>query len=217
MFLKPFLLRPRLIGSFVLAALIGFLLPDGFALWQKALLSWCAGTVTYMALISWTMSRSSQDALRTSASALDDSAWIILLIGMVATAASFGGIAALLFGTPSPGGSKLPDALLAGGTMICSWAFMQVIFTVHYAHIYYGDDENGSARGGLKFSGDDEPDFWDFIYFTTSIGATAQTSDTAVVTRRMRRIVAAQAVYSFLFNTAVLAMAINIAAGLVGH
>ena len=216
MLLEPILLRPRLIWSFLLAAIIGFLLPDGFALWQKAMVSWCAGTVAYMGLISWNMSRASLDSLRRHASALDDSAWVILLIGMVATAASFGGIAALLYGPPSASGSKLPDALLAGGTMMLSWLFMQLIFAVHYTHIYYGD-ENGTERGGLKFAGTDEPDFWDFVYFTVSVGATAQTSDTSVESRRMRRIVTAQAIYSFFFNTAVLALAINIAAGLVGH
>ena len=135
---------------------------------------------------------------------------------MVATAASVGGIVALLYGAPSASGSRAPDALLAGATMILSWLFMQIIFAIHYTHIYYGD-ENGDIRGGLKFAGNDEPDFWDFVYFTVSIGATAQTSDTAVETRRMRRIVTAQAIYSFIFNTAVLATAVNIAAGLVGH
>ena len=216
MSLDPILLRPRLIGSFLLAAILGFLLPDGFVLWQKALLSWCAGTAVYMVLMAWSMASGSVENLKRRAPPLDDSAWVILVIGMVATAASFGGIAALLYGPTSPSGSKLPDALLAGGTMVLSWFFMQAIFAVHYAHIYYGD-ENGEARGGLKFSGTAEPDFWDFVYFTTSVGATAQTSDTAVESRRMRRIVAAQAVYSFFFNTAVLALAINIAAGLVGH
>lgn len=216
MLLEPILLRPRLIGSFLAAALIGFLLPDGFELWQKALLSWCAGTLAYMVLISWNMSRASLDSLRRHASTLDDSAWVILLVGMVATAASFGGIAALLYGPPSSSGSRVPDALLAGGTMMLSWLFMQVIFAVHYTHIYYGD-EHGETRGGLKFTGEDEPDFWDFVYFTVSIGATAQTSDTGVESRRMRRIVTAQSVYAFFFNTAVLALAINIAAGLVGH
>ena len=93
---------------------------------------------------------------------------------------------------------------------------MQAIFAIHYTHIFYGD-EDGEQRGGLKFAEEDEPDFWDFVYFTTSIGATAQTSDTMVTTHRMRRIVTAQAVYSFFFNTAVLALAINIAAGLAGH
>lgn len=214
MSLDPILLRPRLVGSFLLAAAIGFVLPDGLLPWQKALLSWCTGTTVYIVLISWSMTRTSLESLKRRASALDDSAWVILLIGMAATAASFGGIAALLYGPPS--GSKLPDTLLAGGTMMLSWLFMQAIFSVHYAHIYYGD-ENGEARGGLKFSGMVEPDFWDFVYFTTSVGATAQTSDTAVESRRMRRIVAAQAVYSFFFNTAVLALAINIAAGLAGH
>ncbi|MCW6508088.1 DUF1345 domain-containing protein [Lichenifustis flavocetrariae] len=209
-------LRPRLIFSFVGAALLALALPDHLAIGEKALTAWCTGTAVYMALISWQMSRATPEKTRRQASALDDSAWVILLIGMAATAASFGGIAALLYGAPSASGSKVPDVILAATTMILSWAFMQMIFAVHYTHIYFGE-QDGEARGGLKFTGTEEPDFWDFVYFTVSIGATAQTSDTGVESRRMRRIVTAQAVYSFFFNTAVLALAINIAAGLAGH
>lgn len=210
------LLRPRLIVTFLLAAVLGFLLPDHWAVWQKALLSWCAGTAAYLPLVSWNMSRADEDSLQRHASALDDSAWLILLIGMVATAASVGGIVALLFGAPSASGSRTPDVILAAATMILSWLFMQMIFAIHYTHIYYGD-ENGDIRRGLKFAGDEPPDFWDFVYFTVSVGATAQTSDTSVESRRMRRIVTGHAIYSFFFNTAILAMAINIGAGLIGH
>jgi uncharacterized membrane protein len=210
------ILRPRLILSFFVAAGLAFFLPDHLVLWEKALTAWCTGTAVYMVLIASQMTRASEESTRRHASALDDSAWVILLIGMAATAASFGGIAALLYGATTSSGSHLPDITLAACTMVLSWVFMQVVFAVHYTHIYYGD-ENGVERGGLKFAGDDPPDFWDFVYFTVSIGATAQTSDTGVETRRMRRIVTAQAVYSFFFNTAVLAMAINIGAGLIGH
>ena len=216
MSLDPILLRPRLIGSFLLAAVLGFLLPDGWAVWEKALLSWCAGIAVYLPLVTWDMTRAGDDGLRRRASALDDSAWVILLICMAAAAASVGAIVALLYGAPSASGSRVPDAALAGATMVLSWLFVQVIFAIHYTNIFYGD-ENGDIRGGLKFAGGGDPDFWDFVYFTVSIGATAQTSDTSVETRRMRRIVTAQAIYSFLFNTAVLAMAVNIGAGLVGH
>ena len=71
------------------------------------------------------------------------------------------------------------------------------------------------AHGGDELPGDEHPDYWDFFYFTTSIGATSQTSDVAITSKAMRRMVAFQAVLSFLFNTAVVALAINLASALV--
>ena len=215
--LDAFLLRPRLVLSFAVAAILGFLLPGGLTLGSKCLVAWCVGVCLYMVMIIWEMSRASVDRIRERASQLDDSAPVILVISMVATMASFGGIADILLAPANAFGSKVTDIVLGGGTMVLSWFFMQIVFAVHYTHIFYGD-VNGIQRGGLQFGGEDgEPDFWDFLYFTTSIGATAQTSDTVVGTKTMRRIVTAQAVYSFFFNTTVLALAINVAAGLAGH
>ena len=208
-------LRPRLVISFVLAVALGLVLPGDLPIWSKALIAWCFGVVIYIALVVWQFSRASIDKVRESASRLDDSAPVILIIAMAATTASFGAIAALLIAPSSP--HKVMDVVLAAATMVFSWLFTQVIFAVHYTHMFYGDVE-GSSRGGLEFGGKDtEPDFWDFLYFTTSIGATAQTSDTMVTSKTMRRIVLAQAVYTFFFNTAILALAINIAASLIGH
>ena len=208
-------LRPRLVIAFLLGAAVGFLLPGELPIWSKGLICWCAGVVFYIVLVVWEFSRASLDRIRERASRLDDSAPVILVIAMVATLASFGAIAALLFAPASP--AKGAEVALAATTMILSWAFIQVIFAIHYTHIFYGD-VNGDKRGGLEFGGkDDAPDFWDFLYFTVSIGATAQTSDTIVTTKTMRRIVLAQSIYAFFFNTAVLALAINIAASLAGH
>ncbi len=208
-------LRPRLVLAFLLAAGLGFLLPHALPIWSKCLIAWCAGVVIYTALVIWMFSRAELKDIRESASRLDDSAPAILVISMAATAASFGAIAALLLAPSSS--VKSADIVLAACTMVLSWAFIQVVFAIHYTHIFYGD-VNGSARGGLEFGGkDEEPDFWDFLYFTTSVGATAQTSDTVVTTKTMRRIVLAQSIYAFFFNTAVLALAINIAASLAGH
>ena len=211
-----FVLRPRLIVSMLTAVVIVLALPQAMVVWQRALIGWCIGVSLYVILIVWLLSRATPESVRRQASALDDSAWVILMIAMAATVASFGAIGALLANPPSPSESRVPDIILAATTMVLSWVFMQITFAVHYTHIFFGD-EAGSPRGGLQFAGDNNPDFWDFVYFTVSVGATAQTSDTGVTSKRMRRIVTAQAVYSFFFNTAVLAMAINIAAGLFGH
>ena len=123
----------------------------------------------------------------------------------------------LILGGQASGAGKAYDLALAGTTVLCTWMFVQLVFTVHYAHVYYGDDDAGESRGGLDFHGDDEPDFWDFLYFTVTIGAAAATSDTNITSKRMRRIATVQTVYAYLFNTGVLALAVNMAAGFVGH
>jgi uncharacterized membrane protein len=104
---------------------------------------------------------------------------------------------------------------LAVATIVSSWLVMQVIFTLHYAHGYYRARSDGSGPvGGLDFPGDDLPDYWDFFYFTTSIGATAQTADVSIVSKSARRLATFQAVLSFIFNAAILALAVNLASSL---
>jgi uncharacterized membrane protein len=73
----------------------------------------------------------------------------------------------------------------------------------------------GKLAGGLDFPDDETPDYWDFLYFATSIGAASQTSDVAIRTKALRRLVTLHAVISFFFNTAVLALVINIGASLI--
>src|SRR5262249_35749031 len=99
-------------------------------------------------------------------------------------------------------------------TILLSWTFVHVIFALHYAHEFYAAKPRG---GGLTFPGGDEPDYWDFLYFSLVIGMTSQVSDVAVTGRTIRRTVAAHGVVSFLFNAALIALTVNIAASaLVG-
>jgi len=109
---------------------------------------------------------------------------------------------------------------LAALTILCSWFMTHTMFALHYAHGYYSDaDPAGDRRsdvGGLDFSGDDgEPDYWDFLYFSFVIGMTFQTSDTAISSRRMRRLTLGHSILAFFFNTVILALSINIMAGLL--
>ena len=91
---------------------------------------------------------------------------------------------------------------------------MQVAFALHYAHQYYRPAHTlSSGVNGLDFPKDPHPDYWDFLYFSFVIGMTAQVSDVQVLTRRWRRLVLAHGILSFLFNTAVLALSINLLAG----
>ena len=98
--------------------------------------------------------------------------------------------------------------MLAIVTITLSWTFIHVIFALHYAHDYYG---SGHRANGLQFPGDDKPDYWDFVYFSFVLGMTFQVSDVAVTNRAIRRLVVAHGILSFAFNTAILALTVNLA------
>ena len=213
--LRAFWLRPRLAGSMGLAFLLALVLPFA-SLWTRLLTGWCLGVVVYTGLVSWQASARSRHDLSREASRLDDSAPVISFFAILATAASVGAVVMLVLGQADDA-DKAAHLVLVAATMVCSWVFVQVVFTIHYAHVYYGEGDQGRARGGLDFNGDAEPDFLDFLYFSVTIGATSQTSDTDVTTKHMRRIVTVHAVYAYFFNTSVLALAVNMAAGFAQH
>jgi len=131
---------------------------------------------------------------------------------VAAALASLGAIFAEL-GTSTPGESRPPSHLvLATLTILLSWAFIHTIFALHYAHEFYDE----AAGQGMTFpGGDPNPDYWDFVYFSFVIGMTSQVSDVAITSKVIRRTVAAHGVVSFLFNAALLALTVNIAAGAI--
>lgn len=103
-------------------------------------------------------------------------------------------------------------------TIIVSWLLIHTLFAIHYAHLYYSKyTSNSPAKNtaGLDFPQESQPDYWDFLYFSFVIGMTCQVSDVAISTRPMRRLALIHGVLTFFFNTIVLALSINIIAGLI--
>ena len=95
--------------------------------------------------------------------------------------------------------------------VVASWFLTHTSYTLRYAHLYYRDDDEG--EGGLEFPGKDDPNGFDFAYFAFTLGMCFQTSDVAVTSRQIRRAVLAHALLSFLFNTVVVAVAVNLVLG----
>jgi len=109
---------------------------------------------------------------------------------------------------------RLAHYAFTGATVVGSWCLLATLFAFHYARAYY---RSPAERRALRFpDGETCPDYWDFLYFSFTIAVAAQTSDVSVMSRPMRRIVLAQSVLGFFYNVAILGLAINIAAGLVG-
>jgi uncharacterized membrane protein len=113
-----------------------------------------------------------------------------------------------------------PDTLtfvLAILSVPLGWLTLHTVAAYHYGHLYYmraGQDGSDRDAAGLSFPETVEPTTWDFLYFSFVIGMTAQVSDVQVLTTPMRRLVMAHGIVAFLYNTVLLALAVNIAVSL---
>ncbi|HEY1961735.1 MAG TPA: DUF1345 domain-containing protein [Rhizomicrobium sp.] len=207
---RPYLLTGIAIGIVVYVA-AGAWFARGVT---RALIGWDSGVIVFLALIFVLyMPRSDLARMKQKALEHDEGGRFILLLTLIAAIASVGAlIAELALGKGRPG-IEFRIALSAG-TVVLSWLFVQIVFALHYAHIYYLAEENGQLKGGLEFGECGEPDYWDFVHFSLVLGATSQTADIGFTSREMRRIGTWHTLIAFGFNTAILATMINLAASL---
>jgi uncharacterized membrane protein len=109
---------------------------------------------------------------------------------------------------------------LAAATIVGAWFFIHLTYAFHYAHEFFDEyfaepGRSAAERGGLAFPGTEHPDYYDFLYFSYVIGVACQTADVNISSQAMRRVALVHCVLAFFFNSAVLALTINIAAGLI--
>lgn len=104
------------------------------------------------------------------------------------------------------------DIVLIVATLLLAWLFANMVFTLHYAHLYYLQ-EGGRDRGGLDVPGVKEPGYWDFLYFSFTLGMTFQTSDVTISGAHMRRVALGHCMAAFVFNMGILAFTVNALGG----
>lgn len=169
--------------------------------WNKSLMAGfdLAAVVFLLALIPLLRTTGAADMRRH---ALDNDANRLLLLA-ITTVVSL--VIMVSVGTEIEAKRK-PDIALIISTLAAAWIFANTVYALHYAHVYYIEDK----PGGLDFSGDDDPDYGDFIYFAFTLGMTFQTSDTGIETPVLRRIVTLHSLAAFVFNIGVLAFTINV-------
>lgn len=103
------------------------------------------------------------------------------------------------------------------GTLALSWLFTNLVFMLHYAHMFYGPgDSPETVAGGIEFPGTPEPDYWDFLYFAFTAGMSFAASDVDVTSKSVRKVLVLQSLLSFAFNIGALAFCINVLAGAAG-
>jgi uncharacterized membrane protein len=200
------------------AAAIGIagytLAPPSLVFSTRLLIGWDVGIVCYLIILAVTMARASPSDIRYHSAMQDEGAYALLLLAVAASLVSLGAIFAELVGIDQSQPNYGFHVALALATVTLSWTFMHAMFALHYAHDFYG---TGRRARGLKFPGDEPPDYWDFIYFSFVIGMTFQVSDVGVANRWIRRTVVAHGALSFVFTATILSLAVNIAASLVGR
>ena len=213
----PFLARthPRLSAAATLGVAVGILAPSDSII-SKILFGWNAGVWTYLLLMIWLATRAKAPDVKRIAEIEDENAGLVLFVVCIAALASLATITLELAGSKDMETTRrLVHYGFTAMTVMGSWLLIGVIFSVHYARLYY---TWGGKEPALRFAeGLTTPNYWDFLYFSFTIGVAVQTSDVGVATSELRKIVLAQSLIGFLFNTAILGFSINIAAGLFGH
>jgi len=202
--------RPRALTAAAVGIAVGLLLPRSISLTLRAVLGWDTATVIFLTLAIAMAARATSASMRRRAALEDEGQWVFL--GIMAGAAFFSMFAILgvMREAKTADTMMVPLSLLAGVTILLSWLLAHTVFALHYAHAYFNDLAEGRPPG-LDFPTEhDDPDYWDFLYFSFVVGMTAQVSDVQVLTRSWRRLVLAHGILSFLFNTVVLALSINL-------
>jgi uncharacterized membrane protein len=218
--LRPLPIRiAKLHGHLISAAVIGIvvstLVPGHWRMATQLLAGWNVGVAIYLILTHAMFRRCGIDHIRRRAAEQDEGGSAILVLSVVATIASLVAIVVELGGMKqAPPGGAIIQVLLAAATILLSWAFIHTIFSVHYAHEYYGERRDGKI-GGLKFPGDAKPDYLDFLYFSLVIAMTSQVSDVMITSKVIRRVVSMHGVLSFFFNLTVLALTVNMVSNLI--
>ena len=202
--------RPRMFISVLIGIVAFFLLPGSLRLVTRLLIAWDIFISVYLLLVYIMMFRCGLAHIRRNAILQDDGRFLILLMTALG---AFASIAAIVFELGASHRSAM-DLTLATLTIALSWATVHTTFALHYAHDYY----RGPKPGGLQFpSGDqhEHADYWDFVYFSFVIGMTAQVSDVGITDKTIRRTATAHGIVSFIYNTALVALMVNIAASAI--
>lgn len=141
----------------------------------------------------------------------DLNTWLLFVLLVITCLAALIGVSSLIHNTAHweiPGWTGI---LLLIATVVLAWFVVNLAFTFRYAHVYYAGEKSRFKQHaeGLEFPGDTKPDYFDFAYFSFTIGMTFQVSDVVIKSKALRRLSLVHALLSFVFNTVIIALTIN--------
>ena len=196
-----------------IAALVaGLILAPGYAIAIGA----NAMFATYLILVALVVPHLTTEFL---AQRPDDTDMPVAVIFAVTVLAVFVAVGSLFIALNDGGAADPLEIGLSIVSVLLGWFTVHTMAGLHYAHEYYRDDParaESAILGGLEFPGTEQPDGAAFLYFSYVIGMTAQVADVAVSSRLMRRRVTIHGLFSFFFNTVIVAAAVNVIVTIAG-
>jgi uncharacterized membrane protein len=208
----------KLVISLITAALAFWIIPfDVSSALVHAIFFWDVFSLCLLVLTWITFWKTPSREIRQQAKKQDDTQVVIFFLVLIATCFSMAAVVLILISSQSGSTNKPLELSTAIACMGLSWFLVHTIFTSRYAHLYYADHreiENQDA-GGLDFPGEEKPDFLDFAYFSFTLGMTFQVSDVEINSRGLRRLALGHGLLSFGYNATIIALTVNIIAGLI--
>ena len=208
----------RFMVGLLVSAIILPMVYGQFSAPSVILITWMAFSLTVIVMVWITFLSSHPREVRKIAKLQDWSRTMLFAFVITAAVISLAAVYFLLKSAKAHNKNVLGHILLAIAAVFVSWWLVHTIFTTRYAHMYYdADKDDGSPRkgGGLNFPDECDPDYLDFVYFSFVIGMTFQVSDVEISSRQIRRLAWLHGLISFIFNTAIVALSINVISGLV--
>lgn len=210
--------HPKTFAALLLVLVAFAALPRAMAPLTRAITAWDLGAIALLAMLAVTFATEGDDAaIARNAERQQEGEWTMFAVSLAGVAFSFAALAGELSASKGlPGVAHDLHLVLVATTLLVSWLVTHILFAMRYAHEYYAVSVPGAGvDGGLAFPGNTPPDYWDFVYFAVVLGMTCQVSDVQVTSRKLRRLATAHGLLAFLFNTVVVALTVNIAAGVL--
>ena len=216
----------RATGRLALSTVLGIVAfaiatPGHLPWWIRAVVGWDVASLTLVTL-AWTIIlRADAKETRRHAGGDDPGRSTVFVIALLSSLFSLFAAATVLRQVKTfPVAEAATWTVLTLGAVALSWVVTHTAYTLRYAHLHYrrtrGGTEEGAAAHGLQFPGTEEPSDIDFAYFAFTIGMCFQVSDVVVTSTTMRRAVLLHAVLSFVYNTTILALSLNLVTTLLG-
>jgi uncharacterized membrane protein len=208
----------RLLISLAVCAVVLYFTVGRFSVPSVILFTWMSFSLSVIVMLWITFLSTHPREVQKIARLQDSSRTMIFSFVIIGSLISLSAVYFLLKSVKNHSGDVNGHILLSITAVFISWWMVHTIFTTRYAHLYYDnthDDGTERISGGLQFPDELHPDYMDFVYFSFVIGMTFQVSDVEISSRQIRRLAWLHGLISFVFNTAIVALGINIISGLV--
>lgn len=202
--------RPRLTGATVVAAMLFVIFSTSLSINRSLLLAFNGGAALFLITMAVTMVHATADHMRQQAKLQDEGKWTVLALSLAVSGVSLAALYLELHGAKI---HLLSDVILASASILLSWLFVATMFALHYAHSFYLEPEPAQSR--LIFPGTNAPDYWDFMYFSVVLSMACQVSDVQITDRVVRRTALLHGVVAFFFNVIIIAITVNVVAGVL--